>query len=54
VKLSARTRRDGYAASHRGFFEFKDAAELAALWAEFGDPAVAEWDHEARMPRARK
>jgi hypothetical protein len=37
-----------------GFFEFKDAAELAALWAEFGDPAVAEWDHEARMPRARK
>jgi hypothetical protein len=36
-----------------GFFEFKDAAELAALWAEYGDPRVAEWDDEAGMPRAR-
>jgi hypothetical protein len=24
-----------------GFFEFKDADDLAALWAEYGDPAVA-------------
>ena len=23
------------------------------LWAEFGDPAVAVWDDEAGMPRAR-
>jgi hypothetical protein len=37
-----------------GFFEFKDARELAALWAEHGDPAVAEWDEAAEMPRARK
>jgi hypothetical protein len=37
-----------------GFFEFKDAKELAALWAEFGDPKVAVWDDEAGMPRARK
>jgi hypothetical protein len=37
-----------------GFFEFKDADELAALWAEYGDPKVAEWDDEAKMPRARK
>jgi hypothetical protein len=37
-----------------GFFEFKDAAELAALWAEYGDPTVAEWDEEAGMPRARR
>jgi hypothetical protein len=35
------------------FFEFKDADELAALWAEFGDPEVAVWDEEAGMPRAR-
>jgi hypothetical protein len=35
-------------------FEFKDADELAALWAEFGDLEVAEWDDEAKMPRARK
>jgi hypothetical protein len=34
-------------------FEFKDADELAALWAEFGDPEVAVWDEEAGMPRAR-
>jgi hypothetical protein len=37
-----------------GFFEFKDDAELAALWAEFGDPNVAVWDEGARKPRARK
>jgi hypothetical protein len=37
-----------------GFFEFKDANELAALWAEYGDPEVAEWDKAAQMPRARK
>jgi hypothetical protein len=37
-----------------GFFEFKDADELAALWAEYGDPEVAEWDDEAKMPRASK
>jgi hypothetical protein len=36
-----------------GFFEFKDADELASLWAEYGDPAVAEWDEAARKPRAR-
>jgi hypothetical protein len=36
-----------------GFFEFKDANELAALWSEYGDPKVAVWDEEARMPRAR-
>jgi hypothetical protein len=35
-----------------GFFEFKNADELAALWAEYGDPEVAEWDDE-EMPRAR-
>jgi hypothetical protein len=27
--------------------------ELAARWAEFGDPKVAEWDDEARMPREK-
>jgi hypothetical protein len=32
----------------------KDADELAALWAEYGDPKVAVWDEEAPMPRARK
>jgi hypothetical protein len=37
-----------------GFFEFKDADELAALWAEYGDPKVAVWDEGARKPRARK
>ena len=37
-----------------GFFEFKDTAELAALWAEYGDPKVAVWDEAAKMPRARK
>jgi hypothetical protein len=37
-----------------GFFEFKDADELAALWAEYGDPNVAVWDEGARKPRARK
>jgi hypothetical protein len=26
-----------------GFFEFKNADELAAFWAEYGDPEVAEW-----------
>jgi hypothetical protein len=36
-----------------GFFEFKDANELAALWAEYGDPKVAVWDDAAQMPRAR-
>jgi hypothetical protein len=35
-----------------GFFEFKNADEFAALWAEYGDPEVAEWDDE-EMPRAR-
>jgi hypothetical protein len=35
-----------------GFFEFKEANELAALWAEYGDPAIAEWDDAAAMPRA--
>jgi hypothetical protein len=37
-----------------GFFEFKDANELAALSAEYGDTKIAEWDDEAGMPRARK
>jgi hypothetical protein len=37
-----------------GFFEFKDADELAAPWAEYGDPKVAEWDDEAEMPRGRQ
>jgi hypothetical protein len=37
-----------------GVFEFKDAKELAALWAELGDPNVAVWDDEAGMPRTRK
>jgi hypothetical protein len=37
-----------------GFFEFKDVDELAALWAEYGDPKVAVWDEGARKPRARK
>jgi hypothetical protein len=37
-----------------GFFEFKDARELAALWAEYGDPEVAEWDDAAQKPRAKK
>jgi hypothetical protein len=36
-----------------GFFEFKDADELAVLWAEYGDPKVAEWDDEAKKPRAK-
>jgi hypothetical protein len=36
-----------------GFFEFKDAKELAALWAQYGDPKVAVWDEAAGMPRAR-
>jgi hypothetical protein len=36
-----------------GFFEFKNADELAAFWAEYGDPEVAEWDEGARKPRAR-
>jgi hypothetical protein len=36
-----------------GFFEFKDAHELAALWAAHGDPKVAVWDDEAKMPRAQ-
>jgi hypothetical protein len=34
--------------------QYKEAAELAALWAEYGDPEVAVWDDEAGMPRARK
>jgi hypothetical protein len=29
-----------------GFFEFKDTDELAALWAEYGDPKVAVWDKQ--------
>ena len=33
-----------------GFLEFKDTDELAALWAEFGDPKVAVWDEGARKP----
>jgi hypothetical protein len=37
-----------------GFFEFKNADELAALWAEYGDPKIAVWDEGARKPRARK
>ena len=37
-----------------GFFEFKNADELAALWAEYGDPEVAEWDDAAQKPRARR
>jgi hypothetical protein len=37
-----------------GCFEFKNAEELAALWAEYGDPEVAEWGAAAQMPRARK
>lgn len=37
-----------------GCFEFKNADELAALWAEYGDPEVAEWGAAAQMPRARK
>jgi hypothetical protein len=37
-----------------GFFEFKNADELAALWAEYGDIEVAEWDDAAQRPRARK
>jgi hypothetical protein len=36
-----------------GFFEFKDADELGALWAEYGDPKVAVWDEGARKPRGR-
>jgi hypothetical protein len=36
-----------------GFFEFKDAGELAALWTEYGDPKVADWDEAAKMPRAK-
>jgi hypothetical protein len=31
-----------------GFFEFKNADELAALWAEYGDPKVAVWGHGSR------
>jgi hypothetical protein len=33
--------------------QFKDADELAALWAKHGDPEVAVWDEGTRMPRAR-
>jgi hypothetical protein len=36
-----------------GIFAFKDTDELAALWADFGDPEVAEWDEGARKPRAK-
>jgi hypothetical protein len=36
-----------------GFFEFGDEA-VFALWAEYGDPEVAEWDDAAKKPRARK
>ena len=32
----------------------KNADELAALWAEYGDPKVAEWDEAAQKPRAKK
>jgi hypothetical protein len=32
----------------------KNADELAALWAEYGDPELTEWDAAAQMPRARK
>jgi hypothetical protein len=41
VKNFARTPRNG------------SADELAALWAEYGDTEVAEWDEAAGMPRAR-
>jgi hypothetical protein len=27
-----------------GFFEFKNDDELAALWAEYGDPKIAAWN----------
>ena len=33
-----------------GFFEFKNADELAALWAEYGDP---RWRYGTTQPRCR-
>jgi hypothetical protein len=34
-----------------GFFKFKTADELASMWAQYGDPEVAEM---GRIRRARK
>jgi hypothetical protein len=50
VKKAGREELSESAQKSSGFFKFKTADELASMWAEYGDPEVAEM---GRIRRAR-